>query len=82
VQFGLYVSPVAINSSMIPEKWKYVYSLNPMVGVIDGFRWCLLRGEQPLQWDVLAISCAVSLFFMWLGIRQFRKMEKSFADII
>ena len=82
VQFGLYVSPVAINSSMIPEKWKYVYSLNPMVGVIDGFRWCLLRGEQPLQWDVLAISCAVSLFFIWLGIRQFRKMEKSFADII
>ena len=82
VQFGLYVSPVAFNSNMVPEKWKYVFALNPMVGVIDGFRWCLLRGEQILQWDIIAISVGVSIFFLWLGIYQFRKMEKSFADII
>ena len=82
VQFGLYVSPVAINSNMIPEKWRPLYDINPIVGVIDGFRWCLLRGEQSLRPDTIVISCVVSLLFLWIGIRQFRKMEKSFADII
>jgi lipopolysaccharide transport system permease protein len=82
VQFGLYVSPVGINSNIIPEKWIHLYSLNPMTGVIDGFRWCLLRGDQVLRWDVIGISGAVSIFFLWIGIRQFRKMERSFADII
>jgi lipopolysaccharide transport system permease protein len=82
VQFGMYVSPVVINTSLVPERWKYPFALNPMVGVIDGFRWCLLRGEQELRWDLIAISTGVSIFFLWLGIRQFRKMEKSFADII
>lgn len=82
VQFGLYVSPVGFNSNVIPEKWKYVYALNPMVGVIDGFRWCLLRGEQKIDLNTMLISLGVSLFLLWLGIRQFRKMEKSFADLI
>jgi lipopolysaccharide transport system permease protein len=82
VQFGLYVSPVGFNSNVIPEKWRYLYALNPMVGVIDGFRWCLLRGEQPIDWTTMAISLGVSLLLLWLGIRQFRKMEKSFADLI
>jgi lipopolysaccharide transport system permease protein len=82
VQFGLYVSPVAFNSNIIPEKWRIIFSLNPMVGVIDGFRWCLLQGEQVLHWDSIALSCAVTLLFLWIGVRQFRRMEKSFADII
>ena len=53
-----------------------------MVGVIDGFRWCLLGGESQLYWPGLALSLGVTAFFLWLGIRQFRKMEKSFADLI
>ena len=82
VQFGLYISPVGFNSNVIPEKWRLVYALNPMVGVIDGFRWCLLRGEQVIYWDAMAVSVGVSLILFVLGIRQFRKMEKSFADLI
>lgn len=82
VQFGLYISPVGFNSDRIPEKWRLLYAANPVVGVIDGFRWCLLRGEQTLHWDTLVISGATSLILMWLGVYQFRKMEKSFADLI
>jgi lipopolysaccharide transport system permease protein len=82
VQFGLYVSPVGFSSSVIPADWRLIYSLNPIVGVIDGFRWCLLRGESPLYLPGLALSLAVTAFFLWLGIRQFRKMEKGFADLI
>lgn len=82
VQFGLYVSPVGFNSNVIPEKWRLVYALNPIVGVIDGFRWSLLRGRQELHWETMLISVTVSLFLLWAGIRQFRKMEKSFADLI
>ena len=82
VQFGLYVSPVGFSSSIIPDQWRLVYSLNPMVGVIDGFRWCLLGGESQLYWPGLGLGLAVTSFFLWLGLRQFRKMEKSFADLI
>lgn len=82
VQFGLYVSPVAFNSNLVPEKWRLLYSLNPMVGVIDGFRWCFLRGEQVIHWDSMTVSISVSVFFFIAGIRKFRRMEKSFADII
>ena len=82
VQFGLYVSPVGFSSSVMPEHWRLLYSLNPMVGVIDGFRWCLLGGQSPLYLPSLAISVAVAAFFLWFGIHQFRKIEKSFADLI
>ncbi len=82
VQFGLYVSPVGFSSSVISEKWRLLYSLNPMVGVIDGFRWCLLRGESAIYWPGFYMSLGVTVFFLWLGIRQFRKMEKTFADLI
>jgi lipopolysaccharide transport system permease protein len=82
VQLGLYVSPVGFSSSIIPDQWRLVYSFNPMVGVIDGFRWCLLGGESQLYLPGLLLSVGVTGFFMWLGIRQFRKMEKSFADLI
>ena len=82
VQFGLYVSPVGFSSNVIPDRWRLLYSLNPMVGVIDGFRWCLLGGESRLFWPGLAVSVGVASFFLWLGIHQFRKMEKSFADLI
>jgi len=82
VQLGLYVSPVGFSSSVVPEKWRLVYSLNPMVGVIDGFRWCLLRGQGVIYVPGVLASVAVIVFFLWFGIRQFRKTEKSFADLI
>jgi lipopolysaccharide transport system permease protein len=82
VQLGLYVSPVGFSSAIVPEKWRLLYSLNPMVGVIDGFRWSLLGGESQLYWPGFGLSLGVAFFFLWLGIHQFRKMERSFADLI
>jgi lipopolysaccharide transport system permease protein len=82
VQMGLYVSPVGFSSNIIPDQWRLLYSLNPMVGVIDGFRWSLLGGESHLFWPGLVVSFSVASYFLWLGIRRFRKMEKSFADLI
>jgi lipopolysaccharide transport system permease protein len=82
VQFGLYVSPVGFSSSVVPQQWRLLYSLNPMVGVIDGFRWCLLRGQSEIYTPGLLASVVVTAFFLWLGIRQFRKTEKTFADLI
>jgi lipopolysaccharide transport system permease protein len=82
VQFGLYVSPVGFSSSVVPDQWRLLYSLNPMVGVIDGFRWCILGGQSSLYLPGLAASAIGAGFFLWVGIHQFRKMERSFADII
>ncbi len=81
VQFGLYISPVGFSSSVIPEKWRLLYSINPVVGVIDGFRWCIL-GESSIYWPGFLASLLVTTWFLWFGIRQFRRMEKSFADLI
>ncbi len=81
VQFGLYVSPVGFSSSVVPAKWRLIYSLNPMVGVIDGFRWCIL-GEQKMDWIGFGISSSVIVLFCFIGIRYFRKTEKTFADNI
>ena len=77
VQFGLYVSPVGFSSSVVPAQWRLLYSLNPMVGVIDGFRWCILRGQSELYPPSLLASVAVTVLFFWFGIRQFRKIEKT-----
>lgn len=82
VQFGLYVSPVGFSSGVVPERWRLLYSLNPVVGVIDGFRWAILGGESRLYLPGFLLSWIVIAFFLWLGIRQFRRMEKSFADLV
>ena len=82
VQFGLYISPVGFSSSVIPAKWRLVYSLNPIVGIIVGFRWCVLGAESTIYWPGLAASMATTVFFLWFGVRQFRKMERSFADLV
>ncbi len=82
VQFGLYVSPVGFSSSIVPDKWRLIYSINPLVGVIDGFRWAILGGESRIYWPGFSLSLVVVAFFVWLGIRQFRKMERTFADLI
>ena len=81
-QFGLYVSPVGFSSSIIPEKWRLLYSLNPMVGVIDGFRWALLRGKAPVYGPGLAASVTVTAMLCASGTWYFRKMERTFADVI
>ncbi len=82
IQMGLYVSPVGFSSSVVPEQWRLLYSLNPMVGVIDGFRWAILGGNVNLYWPGFILSWCVIVFFLWLGIRKFRQMERSFADLI
>ncbi len=82
VQFGLYVSPVGFSSAVVPESWRFWYSLNPVVGVIDGFRWCLLGGESQLYVPGFMASLVVVAAMLWLGIRHFRKTEKTFADLI
>jgi len=82
VQFGLYVSPVGFSSGTVPSQWRFWYSLNPVVGVIDGFRWCILGGKSPLYLPGFIMSLGVVALFFWLGIIYFRRTEKSFADII
>jgi lipopolysaccharide transport system permease protein len=81
VQFGLYISPVGFSSSVVPEQWRLLYSLNPMVGVIDGFRWTIL-GENNLYWPGFLLSVAVVFIVIASGLHYFRKTEKTFADVI
>ena len=82
VQFGMFVSPVGYGTYIIPETWKWLYFLNPMVGIIDAFRWSLFGIEQPdMQWTIL-ISLAISTIILATGVRYFRKTERSFADRI
>lgn len=82
VQFGLYISPVGFKSDVIPESYRFLYSLNPMVGVIDGFRWCMLGGNIVFDKTAYLISVFVSILIFIFGFLYFRKMERSFADII
>lgn len=86
VQIGLYLSPVGFTSEkaaeIIPEKFRWLYYINPMAGVIDGFRWCFFGDKLPLNRSGMFLSLAVTLFFLFIGIRTFRKMEKNFADLI
>jgi homopolymeric O-antigen transport system permease protein len=82
VQFGLYVSPVGFSSNVVPSQWRLWYSLNPMVGIIDGFRWCILGGDSPLYVPGFLLSLGVVTVFLWCGIAYFRHTERSFADII
>lgn len=82
VQFGLYISPVGFSSSIVPEQYRLLYSLNPMVGVIDGFRWSILGGESRIYWPGFSLSLGLVLLILITGIIYFRKMEKTFADVI
>lgn len=81
VQFGLFVSPVGFLSERVPEKWRLLYSVNPMVGIIDGFRWCII-GDKPLYMPGQYLSIGVTLLFLFIGVWYFRRTEKSFADNI
>ncbi len=82
VQFGLYLSPVGFSSSVVPQQWRLLYSLNPMVGVIDGFRWSITGQASVLSSESTVISMAVVLALFGSGVWYFRKMERTFADVI
>jgi lipopolysaccharide transport system permease protein len=82
LQFGLYASPVGFSSTVVPEHWRVLYNLNPMVGIIDGFRWSIVGGESPIFLPGFVVSLAVVALMMWWGIRQFRRSERRFADMI
>ncbi|MCB5200643.1 ABC transporter permease [Loktanella sp. TSTF-M6] len=82
VQLGLYVSPVGFSSDVVPDQWRLLYSLNPAVSVIDGFRWCILGGEAVIYWPGFMLGLGVTAGLMFLGLRAFRRTERSFADYI
>ncbi len=82
VQFGLYISPVGFSSSVVPQKFRLIYSINPMVGVIDGFRWSILGTDVQLYLPGFIVSIIISLLLFILGIKYFRNTEKTFADVI
>ncbi len=82
VQFGLYISPVGFSSSVVPDKWRFLYSLNPLVAIIDGFRWCVLGSSSKIYLPGFFLGCVVTVLSMWIGIFYFRKTERSFADLI
>ena len=82
VQFGLYVSPVGFSSSIVPQQWQLLYSLNPMVGVIDGFRWAIIGGESSLYLPGFLLSLSLVILLLISGIWFFRRMERTFADVI
>jgi lipopolysaccharide transport system permease protein len=81
-QFGLYVSPVGFQSSIVPIRFRFLYSLNPMVGIIDGFRWCLLGGTSGLYWPGFLLAVIEVFMLLGSGIWYFRKTERTFADVI
>lgn len=81
-QIGLYISPVGFSGKIVPDQWLLLYSLNPMVGIIDGFRWCILGGDSPLDGTAFAISMIIVAVLLWWGLRSFRRSERAFADLI
>lgn len=82
LQLGLYVSPVGFSSNAVPSEWRLLYSMNPVVGVIDGFRWCLLGGESSVYMPGFVLSLGVTVALLWWGVRSFRRTERAFADLV
>jgi lipopolysaccharide transport system permease protein len=82
IQLGLYLSPVGFSSAIVPERWRLLYSTNPMVGVIDGFRWSLGASDSSLYWPGLCLSAVVVTCLLVSGIFFFRRTERTFADVI
>ena len=82
VQFGLYISPVGFSSNVVPEQWRLLYSLNPTVGVIDGFRWSILGNGTTIYWPGFTLSLSLVVVVLFSGIIYFRRMERIFADVI
>jgi lipopolysaccharide transport system permease protein len=82
VQLGLLISPVGFSTSVIPQQWRLLYSLNPMVGVIDGFRWMLFGGTASIFWPGFVLSMSLVVLLLISSIYYFRRTEKTFADVI
>jgi len=82
VQVGLFISPIGFSSNVVPDKWRLLYSLNPMVGVIDGFRWCLLGVHVDYYWPGLVLSVLLIILLLVSGIAFFRNTERTFSDVI
>jgi lipopolysaccharide transport system permease protein len=82
VQMGLYVSPVGFSSAIVPEEWRLIYSLNPMVGVIEGFRWAILGGDARIHWAGFSVSIAAVALLLLTGVLYFRRTEKTIVDYI
>jgi homopolymeric O-antigen transport system permease protein len=82
IQLGLFVSPIAFSTSQVPERWRPLYGLNPLVGIIDGFRWSILGGRTPLEPNWILTSVATTAIALALGLWYFRRMERGFADVI
>jgi len=82
VQFGLYISPVGFSTSVVPDQWRWLYSLNPMVGVIDGFRWAILGKDTLIFLPGFILSIILVILLIISGMQYFRKTERTFADII
>ena len=81
-QFWMFITPIAYGASMVPQKWQFLYSLNPMTGVVEGFRWALLGTSQGAPGTQLVISFAVSMILLLTGLLYFRRMERTFADMV
>mgnify|MGYP003732009585 CR=1 FL=1 len=81
-QFWLYITPIAYPVSMIPEKWRLIYALNPMSGVVDGFRWALLGNQQSAPGPMLIVSSVIAVVVLISGLFYFRRMERQFADMV
>lgn len=81
-QLGFYASPVAFSSNLVPEKWKLLYSINPMAGIIDGFRWSVTGINTPLYWQGVLVAAVITLLLIISGVRYFRATERNFADVI
>lgn len=82
LQMGIYASPIGFSITVVPEKWHLVYALNPMVGVIEGFRWAVLGEAFELRWDVVAVSGCVAVILLFVGVIFFRRFERGIADVI
>jgi lipopolysaccharide transport system permease protein len=82
VQFGLYLSPVGFSSSIVPDRWRLLYSMNPMVGAIDGFRWAVTGSDYAIYWPGFAVSLLLVALITLSGLWYFRKTERAFADVI
>jgi lipopolysaccharide transport system permease protein len=80
-QIWMFASPIAYSTTLVPEKWRIFYGLNPMAGVIEGFRWALLGKTQP-NWELLSVSTTIVLILLITGLIYFKRMEKTFADVI
>jgi lipopolysaccharide transport system permease protein len=81
-QFWMFITPIAYPASMVPAKWRLLFALNPMTGVVDGFRWALLDNQASAPGSMLVVSCLIAVALLVSGLFYFRRMERQFADMI